>query len=145
MSTPNIHPHELRELVREQTYPNSNVEAETIAEVDRIVFDRVRTYESQIVENAEKFLQEKALDLQAADEIAVALEEEIRLELARGGQPTAELAKRYKVLRRNAEFAIAELERADSEAEWYAARALDPYSSWVLLMKRWPLLRMDIV
>lgn len=133
-------PHELRVLAREQQYGNSNLEVETVKQIDALVFDKVRTYEAAIVEAAEDFVANAADDMTAAKEIGFALAEEVRQVLDGGADPTA-VAKRFEALRRDAETALGALERAERESAWHAEKLQDPYAGYSMLMQRYPILR----
>lgn len=142
MSAQNVHPepHQLRVMARTQDYANSTLEAETIAAVDKAVFDRVRTWEQATVQAADEFAESVSVDLTAAKEIGAALAGEVRDVLASGADPVA-VAKRFEELRRNAETALAALERAEREAEWHAEKVDDPYASYSALMSKFAVLR----
>lgn len=142
MSAPTLrpNPHSLRVLTREQTYGNSNLEAETIKQVDALVFDHVRTYERAVVDAAEVFAADVEVDVSAARDVRNALAEDVRQGLCLGADPFA-LAGRFEELRRHAETALAALERAEREAEWHADKCTDPYSHYVALMTKYPTLR----
>ncbi|KRC58542.1 hypothetical protein ASE14_18370 [Agromyces sp. Root81] len=136
-----IHPDEAREIVRQQSFPNTEAEREAVSAVDAAVMDGIRRYEGQIVATAQQFLDSSAIHTEAATEIVDALAEEIRYPLKDGARPTPELAARYEALRRHAEHAIAALESAEAEAEWHQARAADPHAAYSALMTNWPLIR----
>ncbi|KAA6434932.1 hypothetical protein FQ330_03980 [Agrococcus sediminis] len=133
-------PHDLRLLAREQQYGNSNLEVETVKQIDALVFEKVRTYEAAIVEAAEDFVANAADDMTAAKEIGFALAEEVRQALDSGADPTA-VAKRFEALRRDAETALGALERAERESAWHAEKLQDPYAGYSMLMQRYPILR----
>ena len=138
--TPN--PDELRLAVRTAVYPNSEAEKETIARIDKAVFDRTRVYETQAVENAEIFVEETQVHVTAADEIVTELRREIRFRLAEGSADAGgATADRYETLRLMAEQAIGALEHAEREAEWHAAKCESPYENYIALTKKWPTLR----
>lgn len=141
MSTPNPHPHDLRIQARTQTYPNAATEAEVTRAIDAAVFDRVRTYEQSIAQAVDEFVAQKETDLAAATELRAAIREEVEYPLLDGERPTPQMAARYDDLRRSAEVAISELERAASEAEFHLGRANDPYAAYTDLMTRWPMIR----
>ena len=148
MSMPEVHnphPHDLRVQAREQTYPNAAAEAEVTRAIDDAVFSRVRAYEQSIAQAVDEFVAEKETDLAAAMGLQYAVREEIEYPLLDGERPTPEMARRYDDLRRSIEFAISELERAASEAEWHLVRANDPYATWVGLLTKWPTIRPSIV
>lgn len=145
MSNANPHPHDLRILAREQTYANTTTEAEVTRAIDDAVFSRVRSYESSLAEAVDEFIAQKNIDLTAATELQHAIREEVKHHLLDGERPTPELARRYDDLRRSAELAISELERAESEAAWHLAKANDPYAAYTDLMTKWPMIRPTIV
>lgn len=135
------HPHDQRILAREATYPNTYTEREAVAAIDSAVFERVRSMENHIVDDAKHFMDERDVDFRASTEIANALIEEVRGALSQGARPTPALAARYKQLVASAERAITALEAGGTEAAWHAARAADPYATWADLLQRWPTLR----
>ncbi|QEO15611.1 hypothetical protein FLP10_15125 [Agromyces intestinalis] len=142
---PNPHPHQLRLEARTQTHPNAATEREITRAIDEAVFSRVRTYEESIAAAVDEFVAQKETDVVAATELRQAIREEIEYPLLDRHRPTPQLAARYDELRRSAEVAISELERAASEAEWHLERAKDPYAAFSDLMTKWPRIRPSIV
>jgi hypothetical protein len=137
----NLHPHELRILAREQSYANSTSEQETVRAVDKAVFDSVRTFEEGVSAAAAEFMAAREIDLAAADELVIALRNEVKYPLMEGAGPSRDLAKRYEDLRREAEHALDELERAEREVEWHIDRNGNVYDAYVELMTKWPMIR----
>ncbi|GGR28917.1 hypothetical protein ACFOE1_05185 [Agromyces mediolanus] len=143
--TENMHPHDLRILAREQGYANSTVERETIAAVDRAVFDSVRAFERGVSGAADEFMAERTVDLTAADELIESLRTEVKYQLMDGTEPTSDLAQRYEDLRRTAEYALSELDRAEHEIQWHIDRNGNVYESYCDLLTKWPMIRPTLV
>lgn len=143
--TEKMHPHDLRILAREQGYANSNVERETIAAVDRAVFNSVREFERGVSGAADEFMAAREVDLTAASEIIESFRTEVKYQLMDGAEPTPDLAQFYEDLRRSAEYALSELERAEREVQWHIDRNGNVYESYCDLLTKWPMIRPTLV
>lgn len=137
----NRHPHELRVLAREMQYGNTQDERRTIRDVDAAVFEKVRTYERELVARAD-WLRKEARDHRAAlVDVLATLDSEVGRPLAEGEAPSPALAKRYSQLQSQSDKIRGDLERAVHEMEWAEERAADPYGSYMAMMEKWPLVR----
>ncbi len=137
----NRHPHELRVLAREMQYGNTQDERRSIRDVDKAVFEKVRTYERQQVERAD-WLRKEARDLRAAlVDVLATLDSEVGQRLAEGADPDVALAKRYSELQNQSDKIQKDLGRTVREMEFTEANAADPYASYMAMMDKWPLVR----
>jgi hypothetical protein len=141
MSAASTHPHDVRIEARLMRYPNSHAEQENVTRVDRAVWDRVRIYEDQVANAAQDFIKQQEVHTTAADELETALRQEIRFVAEDRTAVTPTLVRRYEVLRRNAEQAIAALEAAKRRAEWHREKVSDPYAAYCDLMSKFPILK----
>lgn len=138
-------PEQLRINVRESAYPNTQAEKDAVKAVDQAVFEKVRVYEDHVVAVSEAFIDEQSVHLRAASEICEQLPEEITYALdRRGATADAATAGRLKDLRSAAYAAIDALQRADREAAWHQAKNEDPYSHYVDMTRKYPMLRPTI-
>ncbi|OJX70290.1 MAG: hypothetical protein BGO95_11680 [Micrococcales bacterium 73-13] len=131
--------HNARLAARLAEYPNSTTEAEAVKRVDEAVFDKVRTLESGMVRQATEWIADADLDAQAADALTDALRDNVRRAADRSTAVVdRDLAQRYERLKRDAERALAAVERAEREAAFHAAKLRDPYKATVELFKKFP-------
>ena len=133
-------PDQLRLGAREATYANSQDEASNVARVDDAVFERVRTYERQVISNALGFIQETQVDLTAADELESRIRQEVRYALDEGSTPDT-VALRHQTLVASAREAIRALEAAERQAAWHEAHVSQPYEKYLELVTKYPTLR----
>jgi hypothetical protein len=133
-------PDQLRIGAREATYANSQDETSNVARVDGEVFDRVRTYERQVISNALGFIQDAQVDLTAADELETRIRQEVRYALDEGSAPDA-VALLHQTLVASAREAIRSLEAAERQAAWHEAHCSQPYEKYVDLVTKYPTLR----
>jgi hypothetical protein len=134
-------PDEARHAARAAEYRNAQEERENITAIDRAVFDKIALHERHLVGNA-KVLQETA-DVTASilEEIETNLREEIREHLNGGGVADNATLERFSALRGYARQAIADLERADRDAEWLLGKLDDPTASYTHILSKFPSLR----
>ncbi|MGV8881134.1 MAG: hypothetical protein ACOH19_03190 [Rhodoglobus sp.] len=138
--TPNIH--DERERFHSSTYRNQIEEKETLARVDKAFFEKVREYENLVVADAEAFSHDSIEHLEASTEIVSALRDDITRALKTDtAVPDEELARRFVLLRADAEKAIALLESALRASEFHAARCADPQKAHRELLNRFPGIR----
>lgn len=135
------HPHELRTLAREMRYANAQDERATIQAVDQAVFDRVRTYERGLRDEADALQAQAREHAAALVDVIAALEDEIGVPLASGAVPSPALAARYTELQRQYDTIQGEFNLTLRAMEWAEKRAADPYASYMAMMDKWPLLR----
>jgi hypothetical protein len=133
-------------MVRQQAYPNTEKERETVDSTDRAVFDRVRTHEQALIEQARAARADAQVHEDAAIEIASALRNEVIRALDR---PATEvdleaIALRYKQLRAMGEQAITALNRAAADEEYRRPKLAAPYEDLVALWTKWPMVRPTI-
>ncbi len=134
------HPHHIREMAREATYPNSEVERRTVQEIDREVFARVWSYERWAFDNCQAFLSEQKSHVQAAAELMADIKADVRSALL-SGEPAEEVAERFEALRQKVELTKAKLRRAAETSRYHEERVADPYAAMCKMWDRFPVLR----
>jgi len=140
-----MNPHDVRVAARIATYPNSTAERETIARVDREVFDRVAAHERVMVQNANEWLTAADVHHKAGDALEDALRDDVRSAADRStARVDKDLARRYQDLKRDAERNIAHLEHLAREAEFHAARLERAYDEWLRIVSKYPQLMPSI-
>lgn len=97
----------LRLAAREAAYPNSQAEADTVAEVDRRVFERIQGHERRTIDQAEHLIaseDRRAINARTNEPARNAIQRaeahvsallDLREELKAGRKSTAELADQY--------------------------------------------------
>ncbi len=135
------HPHDLRRVARELTYPNRVSEARNVRAVDRAVFDKVREFERQTVARAETIRANARQQAGRLAETVVALETEIGEPLRNGAPPSEALAARYEALSAQFTRTKASLDKSVDDLEWVEKKLEDPYSTYMSLMDKWKIVR----
>jgi hypothetical protein len=135
------HPHDLRVAARSATYPNAQCESETLRGLDDAVFARVRAFEAQQVEHAQRVRAQVQASTTAIADLVARIRAEVRFPLTDSQTVDPGLAARYQAIRREAEGKIRTLGLLEQEAEWLQSQAADPYAAYCALVEHWPLIR----
>ena len=138
----NIDPHDMRLAARANAYPNQATERQVIRDVDKLVFDKVRKYESVVARSADAFVERFLEPARDAADLVADFRDDLRAGLVADElRATPEVAKRYESLRRAAETRARELRDAARHARWRADRCEDPYADYVQLIRTFPALQ----
>ena len=136
-------PRQLKEAVREASYPNSEVERATIAAADKAANEVIARHTRLLnVDAAERVEQGTSL-LRVATELDEAMSFDVRAGLNRGAKPT-ELAATYERIESGVQKMIAELRQEAARAELLADRLDSPEDDYERLLERLPALRRGI-
>lgn len=128
----------LRQEVRNANYPNSESETKAITALEQTIDAKVRQHEEHLVHTAEATYASGDRVLAQADEMLTQMST-LGTEIERAGsRPSAALAARYETIRKHMSMRIAELERVERDAEFHAAKVLDPYGSLQNLRRKYP-------
>jgi hypothetical protein len=134
----------IRLAARTANYPNTETERANIARVDGEVFDRVRTHERHLLENANAFMHENTAELQAAASFSNALDEDVIYALDSRDADAGAIADRFEKLRSGIMLSISTLERLAQQADWHAAKVDDPYGNYLALVSKYSTLKPSI-
>lgn len=136
-------PKQLRETVRAATYPNSQIERETIAAADRAADAVVARHASLLQADAVDRLDNGASLLRIADELEVAMTDDVRVELTHGADPSA-MAATYERLEHGVQQMVAVLRQDAAKADLLADRLESPEDDYERIVERLPALRRAI-
>lgn len=130
-------PQEARRRVREQTYRNRAEEVDAVRAVDQAVFARVADHERGLGEDAQEQTKRGEALLRGVDELADSLIDDLAVPI-KNGAPLADLAQPYRTAIAKVQKAIADLEYAAVQAEYWANRLDDPMADATRLWERIP-------
>ena len=134
--------HDMRVAARTSEYPNSATEREATRAIDKLVFDKVRSYESGVTRSADAFVERVLEPAREAADIVADLRDELLAGLVADElRATPDVAKRYETLRRTAQSRATELREAARHARWRAERCEDPYGNYIQLIRTFPALQ----
>lgn len=138
-----LSPRQLKQAVREASYPNSEVEREVIARADAAADAVVARHERLMQADAAERIERGTSLLRVADELDSAVLHDVRAQLERGANPT-ELAGTYEHLESGVRKMVAELRQEAARAELLADRLESPEDDYERLIERLPALRRGI-
>jgi hypothetical protein len=133
----------LRETVREQTYPNSQVERATIAAADAAADAVVARHAALMQADATERIESGTALMAVTAELESTLAADVRDRLDEGTDPTA-LAATYERIEHAVRTKIAELRHEAAKAELLADRMESPEDDYERLIERLPALRRGI-
>lgn len=136
-------PQLLKETVRAQRYPNSQVERETIAAADRAADAVVSRHANLMQADARERIEYGASLVSAAEELHQVMVDDVRVELSLGTAPSV-LAPVYERIEADMKKAIAELRQEAARCDLLADRVEDPAADYERLIERLPALRRGI-
>jgi hypothetical protein len=136
-----------RRQVRTASYPNSQVEAQTIKAVDDALFERVRAIERFQIEQADGFLERNKARVGASLTLSERIDS-IRIRAENGENPDA-LAKEFKTLEMEARREMRVLTGHASNARRMSNNLADPIAHAQNILSKmpsrsWQPLRLDV-
>ncbi|MER3389677.1 MAG: hypothetical protein RJQ01_06550 [Microcella sp.] len=138
-----LSPRQLKQAVREATYPNSEVERATIAAADSAADAVIARHTGLLNADAAERIEQGGSLLRVADELNSAMLHDVRAQLQSGANPTA-LAATYQRLETGVQKMVAELRQEAARAELLADRLESPEDDYERLIERLPALRRGI-
>lgn len=136
-------PKALREMVRQGSYPNSEIEGETIARADAAADAIVQRHTTIMRTEAVELIEEASSMVRVADELVLAMVNDVRVELDSGVDPR-KVAVAYSRLESDTHKMIASLRHEAAKAELLADRLEDPAEDYERLVSRFSALRQPI-
>ena len=138
-----LSPKQLKEAVREASYPNSQVEADTIAAADRAADAVIARHAGLLQTDAVERLDIGASLLRVAAELEDNMSYDVRAQLNRGADPS-EQAPTYERIEVGVQKVIADLRQEAAKADLLADRLESPEDDYERLLERLPALRRGI-
>ena len=128
----------VRQAARSASYPNSEVETKAVTALEQEIGARVRVHEEGLRATAEAVYASGDRPLAQADELLGEMSDLLSDIERAGARPGYVLAARYETARKNMALRIAALEKVERDAEFHAAKVLDPYGSLQNLRQKYP-------
>ncbi len=138
-----LSPRQLKEAVREASYPNSQIERETIAAADKAADAVIARHAGLLREESGERMEHGAALLRVADELESAMLHDVRAQLNRGGSP-GQLAAEYERIEGGVQKMVADLRQEAAKADLLADRLDAPDEDYERLIARLPSLRRSI-
>jgi len=138
-----LSPRQLKEAVREQAYPNSEVERATIAAADKAADAVVSRHANLMQADAREQIETGSALIQAATDLENTMSMEVRVQLDLGTAPSA-VAATYERIESDVRRKVADLRHQAAAADLLADRLEDPEDDYERLLTRLPSLRRSI-
>ena len=138
-----LSPKQLKEAVREASYPNTQIERETVAAADKAADAVIARHAGLLREESTERMEHGAALLRVADELDEAMSYDVRVKLTRGANP-AGLAATYERVESDVQKMVAELRQEAAKADLLADRLDSPEDDYERLLERLPALRRGI-